>query len=112
MERNREIKIRLSEKELRELNKKVSKTSMSREGYCRLVINGKTPVEIPPAPYFDLIREVRMLGNSMNQIAYKANALGFIDAPYYRKSADAVITLADKLMTVCLPRAETAAGNE
>jgi len=69
-------------------------------------VNPKPPVEIPPLLYFDLIREIRAVGNNLNQIAYKANSLGFIDAPSYRKNADAVITLADKLTAVCLPRSE------
>jgi hypothetical protein len=85
MQRKCEIKIRFSENELQSLDKKVAKTGMSREGYARCVLSGKTPVEIPPADYFALLREVRALGNNMNQVAYKANSMGLLDAPMYRR---------------------------
>jgi hypothetical protein len=99
-----EIKVRLSKDELQALDKKVRKTGMSREGYVRTLISGKIPVEIPPAPYYDLLREVRALGNTMNQIAYRANSQNLINATYYRKNADTVISLCDRLTAVCLPR--------
>ena len=105
MKRNCEIKTRFSKDELQALDKKVKKTGMSREGYARCILNDKTPVEIPPAPYYDLLREVRALGNNMHQIAYKANALNLLDAPMYRHKADMITALADKLTAVCLPRA-------
>jgi hypothetical protein len=102
--RTSEIKVRFTRDELSALDKKVKRTSMSREGYVRTLCNNKTPVEIPPADYYALIREVRMLGNNLHQIAAKANALGFLDAPEYRRHADAITAVADKLTTVCLPR--------
>lgn len=55
-----------------ELNQKLyerMKTGLSREAYIRTVLAGKVPVEIPPAPYYELMREVHALGNSMNQLA-------------------------------------------
>ena len=102
--RNLEIKVRFNRDELQTLDKKVKRTGMSREGYVRTLCNGKTPVELPPADYYALIREVRALGNNLHQIAYKANALGFLDAPEYRRHADNITAVADKLTAVCLPR--------
>jgi len=105
MKRTLQFVIRMTKDELQALDKKVKKTGMSREGYARCILNDKTPVEIPPAPYYDLLREVRALGNNMHQIAYKANALNLLDAPMYRHKADMITALADKLTAVCLPRA-------
>lgn len=104
MNRNNEIKVRFNQDEIRVLNKNVKKTGMSREQYIRTLCKDKLPVEIPSADYFALIREVRALGNNMHQIAYKANSMNLLDAPMYRQNADKVTALADKLMSVCLPK--------
>ena len=104
MHRRFEIKVRFTRDEIQTLDKKVKRTGMSREGYVRTLCNNKTPVELPPADYHALIREVRALGNSMNQIAYKANAMGLLDAPQYRRYADRVIAVADNLLMLCLPQ--------
>ena len=98
-----EIKVRLSRWELQELDRKVKKTGMSREGFIRTLLMNKVPVALPPAPYFDLIKEVRILGNHMRQIAYRAHALHSSDAPMHRENADKVTALADRLTAVCLP---------
>ena len=107
IKRNCEIKVRLSKCELQALSKKVKKTGMSRETYVRTLLENKIPVEIPPAPYYDLMREVHALGNNMHQLAYRAHALGMIDATAYRRNADKVSRLADRLALVCLPKQES-----
>ena len=104
MNRNLEIKVRFTRDELQTLDKKVKKTGMSREGYVRTLCKGKTPVELPTADYHALIREVRALGETMNQIAYKAHAIESPEAESYRQNADHVIAVADKLTAVCLPK--------
>ncbi len=102
--RNLEIKVRFTRDELQTLDKKVKRTGMSREGYVRTICRDKTPVELPPTDYYALVREVRMLGNNLHQIAAKANALNLLDAPMYRAYANDITALADKLTIVCLPR--------
>ncbi|MCC8123224.1 MAG: plasmid mobilization relaxosome protein MobC [Oscillospiraceae bacterium] len=104
MERNRKFLVRLSDKEMEDLDRCVKKTGMSREGYIRCLLKDKRPVEIPPAPYYDLMREVHALGNNMNQIAHRAHALGMIDAPVYQRNAKKVGELGDRLALVTLPK--------
>jgi len=45
--RNLEIKVRFNRDELQALDKKVKRTGMSREGYIRTLVSGKTPAELP-----------------------------------------------------------------
>jgi len=104
MHRTQSFIVRMTPDELKALDKKVKRTKMSREAYVRTLCNNKTPVEIPPADYHALIREVRALGNNLHQIAYKANSMGLLDAPEYRRNADMITAVADKLTLVCLPR--------
>jgi hypothetical protein len=104
--RNRNVRYQLflDDDEFRKLAAHAQKCKMSKASYIRHLINNKTPVELPPTDYHALVREVRMLGNNLHQIAAKANAMGFLDAPEYRRHADHITAVADKLTTVRLPR--------
>lgn len=89
--------------ELRQLNEYVGSTGMSREMYIRRLITNITPVVIPPIEYFEMIREIRRVGNNMRQVAQKAYSLGFIDAPLYEKNANKILRICDELNVICIP---------
>lgn len=67
MKRNIEIKVRLSKDEMQRLNKAVKKTSFSREGYVRRLINGYQPQAAPPEEYFDLVKELRSVTGELRK---------------------------------------------
>ena len=67
-QRNKDIKIRLTEDELSKLNMRVSKSGYSRERYLRTLISGKVPKELPPIEYQKLIKEFNAIGNNLNQL--------------------------------------------
>lgn len=94
----------MTKEELNSLDKKVKQTGMQREGYICTLCNNKTPVAIPPTDYFALVREVRAIGNTLYEIYYKASALGVLDEAEYRRHAEHITAVADKLTAVCLPR--------
>lgn len=58
MYRNKEIKIRLTEKELAQLDRNVARTVYSREGYIRMILRGYDPQEPPPQQFWKLLREL------------------------------------------------------
>jgi len=66
--RIREIKIRFLDDELEVLNGKVRKTGMSRESYCREVLNGSEVKEGPSADVPLLLREVRQNNVLLDQL--------------------------------------------
>ena len=66
--RTREIKIRFLDDELEELNRKVRKTGMSREAYCREVLTGSEVKEGPSADVPLLLREVRQNSVLLDQL--------------------------------------------
>ena len=74
VKRNIEIKVRLNRKEMEELTKKVKKSGL---------INGKVPKESPPIEYYSLMAQIYKCGNSLNQIASKANSMNIIDHQKY-----------------------------
>ena len=81
--RNIKITFRLNRGECDRFKKRVKKSGLSQEAYLRQLIEGCVPRESPPADYFTFMRELRAVGNNLNQIAQKANALGLIDAAHY-----------------------------
>ena len=88
LKRTLEMKVRFTKTELDALTKKARKSGLSREGYCRRVLNGTEVKEATPADVPVLIREVRRVGNTLNQIMKRANALGLMDVPQLRKALD------------------------
>ena len=71
--RNIEIKVRLNKEEIDFLNKKSKKCGVSREGYIRMLLHEHVPKETPPAEYFDMMRELKRIGENLNQIAMAVN---------------------------------------
>lgn len=86
--RNCRIEIYFTKNELESLTKKVRKSGLSREGYCRRILNGTEVKENPPADVPILIREVRRVGYNIDQILKLANAKGLLDVPRLRKALD------------------------
>ena len=85
LKRTLEMKVRFTKTELDALTKKARK---SGQGYCRRVLNGTEVKEAPPADVPVLIQEVRRVGNNLNQIMKRANALGLLDVPQLRKALE------------------------
>ena len=73
-----------SEIEAIELQRKSKKTGLSESAYVRSLISGTNPREKPDDRFYQAMRELSAIGNNLHQIARKANALGFIDAPLYQ----------------------------
>lgn len=82
--RNIQILFRLNEEEAERLNRLVEKTGYSREAFLRAMILGYRLSEKPDDEFYKKMRELSAIGSRVNQIAIKANALDFIDAPMLR----------------------------
>ena len=88
LRRTLEMKIRFTRGELDDLTKKSRKAGLSREGYCRRILNGAEVKEAPPAEVPLLIREVRRVGYNIDQILKRANSIGLLDVPQLRKALE------------------------
>lgn len=78
--------LRFTRSELDALTKKARKTNLSREGFCRAVLNGAVVREAPPVEYYALIREIKRVGANIDQILKIANSRGLLDVPALRKA--------------------------
>lgn len=83
LKRNIKITFRLNAKEHQRLKKNVKKTGLSQETYIRTLLDGYAPKELPSPDYHSMMRELNAIGNSINQIAARANATGFFLAEEY-----------------------------
>ena len=70
------------------LARKAKKAGLTEAALIRSLVSGYEPKEKPDDRFYDVMRQLSAIGNSMNQIARKANALGFIDALEYKQQAD------------------------
>jgi len=105
LKRNIQILFRLTREEADRFKKRVKKSGLSQEAYLRQLINGLVPTDAPPPDYYAMMRELHAIGNNLNQIAYKANALSVVDAASYEEAAaaldDSIVKITDAVM---LPR--------
>ena len=85
--RNIQKIVRLSRDEAQDLQKKAKRSCMSESGLIRLLLKGYEPREKPDERFYDVMRELSAIGNNINQLAAKANALNFVDAPMLKEEA-------------------------
>ena len=76
-----------SREETQMLQRKAKKACLSEAGLIRLLLKGYEPKEKPDDRFYDVMRELSSIGNNINQLAAKANSLGFIDAPMLKAEA-------------------------
>ena len=86
--RNVDKHIWFSRAEAQELQRKAKKACLSEAGLIRLLIKGYEPKEKPDDRFYDVMRELSAIGNNINQLAAKANTLGFIDTPMLKNEAE------------------------
>ena len=88
MKRTLEMKIRFTKGELDALTRKSRKAGLSREGYCRRILNGAVVKENPPADVPMLIREVRRVGYNIDQLLLIARARNWLSAKDLEKALE------------------------
>lgn len=84
--RNRQIKkqVWLNREEATYLKKKSKKAGINESELIRNLIIGYEPKEKPDDRFYDMMKELRAIGNNLNQIARRANSLNFIDSNIYK----------------------------
>ena len=85
--RNIQKIVRFNREEAQDLQKKAKRACLSEAGLIRLLIRGYEPREKPDDRFYEAMRELSSIGNNINQLAAKANSLGFIDAPMLKAEA-------------------------
>lgn len=87
----------MSEREYKRITRRAKSCGLTKSAYVRQLIIGYKPRESPPADYFAMTRELKEIGNNLNQLTFVANATGLIDeAAYYEE----VVRLRDTLRRI------------
>lgn len=76
-----------SREEAQDLQKKAKRTCLTEAALVRLLVRGYEPKERPDERFYDAMRQLSAIGNNINQLAVKANALGFVDVPMLQEEA-------------------------
>lgn len=90
--------LRFTQKELDKVTIKAHKAGMSREGYVRMKLNNSQIIPAREVDYYPLIREIRCVGRSIDQILAKANSIGFLDVLALRKALEDAHTVNTRIM--------------
>ena len=86
--RNIKKQVWLNREEATLLKKKAKKVGLNESELVRNLITNFEPREKPDDRFYEVMNEMRAIGNNLNQIARKANSLNFVDYPLYKKEAD------------------------
>ena len=85
--RNVQILFRLTEEEAEYLCSLAEKSGRSRQALLQSMVMGYRLCEKPDPEFYKIMRELSAIGNRINQLAAKANALGFVDTPMLNEEA-------------------------
>ena len=104
--RTRDIKLQfwLSEIEADRLVRNARKTKMSKSAYIRSFINGYEPQATPPIEYYRLLKEMRVIGGNINQLAHRANITGNADYKEFQRDYRELVGITDELTQTFLPK--------
>ena len=86
---NRRIKKQfwLSPQDASELKRKAKLCGITETAVIRILLHGYEPKEKPDARFYEAMRQLATIGNNINQLAVKANALDFVDTPMLKTEA-------------------------
>ena len=82
--KKKEIKVRLTNQDFDHLNNLVKESSLSRESYLRMCINGLVP--IPSKELIEVIKILREIAEKMNQIAISVYTQNGINKSLYMEN--------------------------
>ena len=78
---------RISESDNRLLADNAKACGLSKSAYLRKLLHGYKPKTLPPLDYVRMMKELKQIGNNLNQIAFVANSTGTIDRHEYHTMA-------------------------
>ena len=96
------IKAYLNDSEYERFCRVAAATKSTNSDLVRRLLQTSVFVEFPPVEYREIIEQLEHIGINLNQLSYKANALGFIDVPEYRKNANEVWRMVARLAEIYL----------
>ena len=88
--RNRHISVWMNEREYQHLKAQAQSAGLGMDPFIRNLVAGVQLRPRPPDTYAALLRELRAIGNNVNQLAHQANARGEAARDEIRQAAKLV----------------------
>ena len=82
-ERKYKLTVTLNEKDYARLNRLKKKTGLTTQAYFLKLFHEIQPKELPQTDFLEVLKVLRQISINMNQIAVKANTIGFVNADAY-----------------------------
>ena len=98
--RNIDIHLFLNEEEFYLLNELSVKTNLSKSQVLRFLLSTSNLIEAPPIEYKVLIRELRAIGNNINQLIVIARNNGILNVSGLKKHLDELDLIENKMHEV------------
>ena len=98
--RNIDIHLFLNEEEFYLLNELSVKTNLSKSQVLRFLLSTSNLIEAPPIEYKVLIRELRAIGNNINQLIVIARSNGILNVSSLKKHLDELDLIENKMHEV------------
>lgn len=95
--RNIDIHLFLNEEEFYLLNELSVKTNLSKSQVLRFLLSTSNLIEAPPIEYKVLIRELRAIGNNINQLIVIARSNGILNVLGLKKHLDELDLIENKM---------------
>lgn len=89
--------LRLTESEMQRLTDKAKKAGMSREQFCRSILDGAEVRELPNIEYRQFIRELRRIGANIDQILRIAYTKAPLQVPDLKKALSSLVELEGRI---------------
>ena len=84
--RGRIVCCRMSEAEFHKFDQLAKEAGIPKEVYIRNLLNGLLLKPAPTKELIEVIRQLRRIGNNINQLSAAANRNGHMDTPLYKES--------------------------
>lgn len=88
--RNKAFLLWLTESEMNKLKNDAKIAGLTQQEYVRQSLKGVVINEKPPEVLFEILRELRLIGNNMNQISMRFNSTNHLDALQYKKNYESL----------------------
>ena len=76
---------RFNEHEVACLKTSAERAGLDESTYIRFLIMGYDLREKPDERFYDVMNQMRAIGNNLNQIAHRANYQQYVDVYYYKR---------------------------
>ena len=92
------LHLRLTEKERDDFRKKAERAGVNAQTYFGWILYDHPIREAPPIEYQEVLRELRQINSSMNEIAEAAERTNHVDAAMYRKYVEELQKTVGRMM--------------